>query len=113
MRLLWLAPILLSGCALFGGGDEARRNNYVASRGDQIAPTIRGAIVDGKIMRGMTKEEVRASWGDPCGYCYGTRSASWGDTWEYNVFGSGSYGAGNGTYVFFDQSDRVTGWSGR
>ncbi len=112
MRWVLLTPALLAGCAMFGG-DDSRRQNYVQSRASEIPSSIRGAIIDGNIMRGMTKDEVRASWGDPCGYCYGTKSASWGDTWEYNVFGSGSYGAGNGTYVFFDQADRVTGWSGR
>lgn len=114
MRLLFLSAVIaLSGCALFGGGDEGRRYDYIEQRQGQLDPQIRAAIIDGKIMRGMTKEEVRASWGEPCWHCYGTRKASWGDMWEYNVFGSGSYGIGNGTYVYFDAGDRVTQWSGR
>lgn len=60
---------------------------------------------------GMTKDQVRASMGNPCGPCYGTTHNSWGDTWEYNAFGTGSQGIGNGTIVYFDAGGKVTGWS--
>lgn len=109
MRTLLLAAVLLSGCAMYGGHDR-RRSAYLQSRPD-IAPEMRWAIADGKIRQGMTKEEVIASWGEPCWYCRGTREASFGDTWEYNVFGSGSYGAGNGTYLFFDPGGKLRHWS--
>lgn len=110
MRIALLC-LALTGCALFGG-DERRRYDYLETRSD-LRPEVRAAIIDGKIMRGMTKAEVIASWGEPCWYCRGTRKASWGDMWEYNVFGSGTYGIGNGTYVYFDAGDKVTEWSGR
>jgi hypothetical protein len=102
----------MSGCALFGS-DESRRYDYIEGHKGALDPTVRAAIIDGKIMRGMSKEEVRASWGDPCWYCRGTRTASWGETWEYNVFGSGTYGIGNGTYIYFDERGLVREWSGR
>lgn len=70
------------------------------------------AIRDGKIMKGMTKSQVKAAWGPPCGYCYGTTHSSWGDTWEYNIFGSWAAAAGSGTIVYFNSLGRVTGWSG-
>lgn len=112
ISLMLIAAGLLSGCALFGGADEQRRKDWLTANAS--APQeIQRAVSLGQIMRGMTKAEVTASWGQPCGYCYGTRRNSYGDSWEYNAFGSGSYGAGNGTYVFFDSSGRVTGWSGR
>lgn len=66
---------------------------------------------NGKIRVGMTKQEVINAWGQPCWHCYGTRKTSNGDTWEYNVFGSGSMGAGSGTYLFFDRNDVLKYWS--
>lgn len=98
------------GCSLFAN-ESGRRYDYIETRQGSLTPETRAAIIDGKIMRGMTKEEVRASWGDPCWYCRGTRERSWGDVWEYNVFGSGRYSAGSGTYVYFDQAGKVQDWS--
>lgn len=83
-----------------------RRSQYVNARPD-IPRDISQNIREGKVSVGMTKEQVEVSWGKPCWYCYGTRESTYGDTWEYNIFGTGSYGIGTGTYVFFDRSDRV------
>lgn len=71
---------------------------------------IRQDILDGAIVQGMTKADVIASWGNPCWYCVGTTHNSWGDSWEYNIFGSAA--PGGGTYVFFNADGIVTGWSG-
>ena len=98
--------IMLTGCV-----SPAQRADFVNAH-PKISDEYKQAILHGQIMKGITKDEVRASWGNPCSYCYGTTHNSWGDSWEYNVFGSGSYGAGNGTYVYFDGSGHVTGWSG-
>ncbi|GKS69549.1 hypothetical protein W03_15530 [Nitrosomonas sp. PY1] len=66
------------------------------------------------IMVGMTKDQVLASWGKPCGWCYGTRQSSTGDIWEYNKFGSsyiGSYlGVRSNTYLYFDTRDILRYW---
>lgn len=101
-----LALPILAGC-VFGANRDSRAA-YVAEN-PYMEERIENAILAGKIVEGMTKEEVRASWGQPCSYCIGTRSASWGDTWEYNPFGSARPSAG--TLVFFDASGRVKGWS--
>jgi hypothetical protein len=34
-----------------------------------------------------------------------------GDSWEYNIFGTGSYGIGAGTYLFFDNRGILQYWS--
>lgn len=72
---------------------------------------IREAIQQKQIMVGMTKQQVIASWGEPCWWCYGTRQSSVGDTWEYNVFGSSVYGAGSGAYLYFDNNNILKYWS--
>ena len=99
-----LLAALLAGCA----GNETRRQVLADPA---TPPAIRQAIEQEKIRVGMTKQQVIAAWGPPCGYCYGTRESSWGDTWEYNVFGTTSSGIGRGTYLYFDRTGTLTGWS--
>lgn len=105
-RVVILAMLLLAGCAT----DDSNIRKEMLARPD-LAPDVRAAIEKEQIHKGMTKDEVAASWGYPCGYCYGTRQSSWGDSWEYNIFGTGSQGIGRGTYVYFGRDGRVTGWS--
>ena len=104
MKLMLLALILLAGCA----SQDRQRSDYVAANPD-LDPEIRQTILNGQIRRGMTKDQVLASWGPPCWWCHGTSENSWGDTWEYNAFGSSGYG--RGTLVFFDSAGKVREWS--
>lgn len=97
---------LLSACMPSG----AAREEYVRQHPDLDTDT-KVDIIMGRIRRGMSKEHVKVIMGEPCGYCYGTKTSSWGDTWEYNTFGTGRYSAGSGFYVFFDNQGKVTGWS--
>jgi len=96
----------LVGCA----SDQVRRDNAMKAH-PEWPEEIRKTIAEGKIQVGMTKDQVKASWGPPCGYCYGTKQSSWSDTWEYNPFGTGRYGIGAGTYLFFDSSGQLKAWS--
>ncbi|TNE75518.1 MAG: hypothetical protein EP334_10220 [Gammaproteobacteria bacterium] len=98
--------VWLSGCGVIA--DKQHRDEVLSY---DLAPDVRAAIERKEIKIGMTKDEVKASWGRPCGYCYGTRSTSEGDWWEYNAFGSSRYGAGSGTYLFFGRDDRLKYWS--
>lgn len=107
--LLIIGCLLLVGCASLSA--EHRRNQYIEQHQDSKSDITLNAIAHGYIKMGMTKEDVLASWGNPCGWCYGTTHNSWGDSWEYNVFGAGSYGVGSGTYVYFDRWGRVSGFS--
>ncbi len=52
--------ILLSACATAQG----RREAYI-SENSNLKPEIADAIREGRIMKGMTDDDVRAAWGDP------------------------------------------------
>lgn len=106
-----LAILTLSSCAI----QEANRVESIRQKtlSDQsISNEIRSAILNKQIMVGMTKQQVLASWGQPCGLCYGTRRSSAGDTWEYNPGETTSLGIGIGTYLYFDVNGILRYWSG-
>ena len=57
-------------------------------------------IADSMINYGMTKEQVRAAWGQPCGECLGTKKYDSGvESWEYQT-----------QVVFFNKEGKVTRW---
>lgn len=103
--LLIVPVLLLSGCFMLEPNIHTR-TQYVTAHPDT---QYRSEILAGDIKVGMSKAEVLAAWGPPCGYCAGTTHSSWGDSWDYDVFGS-AYGGG-GTIVYFDAAGYVTGWS--
>lgn len=110
------AIALLAGCAT-GPSFEDRQayvNEHPASEvASDNYPELRqkynDAILKGEVTRGMSQEDVIASWGKPCGWCPGTRKTSMGESWEYNMFGSAG---GLGTVIYFDEFRKVSGWSG-
>jgi hypothetical protein len=106
LLVVFTTAFLLSGCGMVA--DKQHREAVLSK---DLSPDIRRAIVNKKIKKGMSKEEVKAAWGRPCWYCHGTRTTSEGDWWEYNEFGSGSYGAGSGTYLFFGNDGILDYWS--
>lgn len=53
-------------------------------------------IRDGKVTKGMSKEQVRAAWGRHCLTCQGTTTGMWGESWEYAT-----------QVVFFDIEGKV------
>ncbi|PXW89959.1 outer membrane protein assembly factor BamE [Nitrosomonas sp. Nm84] len=109
-----VAILLLHGC---GAVRENRIRQEVLADANMSAE-IRKAIDQKELVAGMTKEQVIASWGLPCKWCYGTRKSPSGDTWEYVLFGSnlpinGSdiIGIGKGIYLFFDSNGTLKHWS--
>jgi outer membrane protein assembly factor BamE len=108
------AILLLNGC---GSVRENRIRQDVLS--DTSMPEeIRRAIDLKQLVAGMTQEQVIASWGLPCKWCFGTRKSASGDTWEYHLPGSDSVivgadflGIGTGTYLYFDSSKTLKHWS--
>ena len=107
--------ILLQGC---GAVRENRIRQEVLS--DTTMPEeIRKAIDQKELVVGMTKEQVIASWGLPCKWCFRTRRSPSGDTWEYNLIGgdllvNGSdFSLGSGIYVFFDSDGILKRWSSK
>lgn len=108
-----LYPIMVIAAALLAGciTNSPIRKEVLAD--PSTTPEVRAAVEKRQIRVGMTQKEVIASWGSPCNTCYGTRSATWGDTWEYNLFGNSRHGIGGGTYLFFDRAGRLKNWSTR
>jgi len=109
MRILYplLIAALVTGCGMMQ--KNAIRDEVLA---DPNTPyTAKESIKEGNIRTGMTKREVIAAWGNPCGYCSGTRKTSNGDVWEYNPLGSGRHSYNTGTYLFFDQKGILRHWS--
>ena len=112
--IMLMIALLLQGC---GVAREHRIRQEVLA--DASMPgEIRRAIDQKELVVGMTREQVIASWGLPCKWCFGTRRSPSGDTWEYNLFGSdlwvtGSDLIGNGTgiYLFFDRYGLLKHWS--
>ena len=64
------------------------------------SPRIKQLIREEGIIVGMTKEQVIASWGEHCWWCYGTTKSSWGDTWQYGY-----------QILFFNSQGILTGWT--
>jgi len=100
MRYALLALVLiLVGC---GPSKEARRE-YVHA--NSRPPAIEQSIIEGKIRTGMTKEDVKASWGKPTdinrSYYQGVGRRT---QWCYDR------GAGSFQCVYFE-GGHVTGWN--
>jgi outer membrane protein assembly factor BamE len=108
------AIFVFSGC---GAVRENKIRQEVLS--DTALPEeIRRAIDQKELTVGMTKEQVIASWGLPCKWCYGTRKNPGGDMWEYHfpgadsvIVGSDFVGIGTGTYLYFDKDGKLRYWS--
>lgn len=106
-NIIFLFFVLLVSC---GAIDNYRiRKEVLDSK--LTTPATKKLIEQGKIKIGMTKDEVIASWGLPCYHCYGTRSTSSGDWWEYNSFGTSRYGTGSGTHLRFNSAGILVYWS--
>ena len=115
-----LSITLIAAILLLNGCGSVRENKI---RQDVLSDTgmpeeMRRAIDLKQLVVGMTQEQVIASWGLPCKWCYGTRKSPSGDTWEYHlpgadflVVGSDFLGIGTGTYLYFDSSKKLKHWS--
>ncbi|MBL8500549.1 MAG: hypothetical protein JNL77_08225 [Nitrosomonas sp.] len=106
--------LLLSGCSAVR--DNRIRQEVLAD--SNLPEEIRRAIDLKELAVGMTQEQVIASWGSPCKWCYRTRKSSSGDTWEYHIPGADSIivgsdfiGIGTGTYLYFDKDRILKHWS--
>lgn len=90
--------VLLAAC----GPSLETRKEYVQTH--DRPPAIESAIIDGEIRVGMTKEDVRAAWGDPRSinrsYYEGTGAET---QW--------CYGRGSGLQCVYFENGYVTGWN--
>lgn len=84
--------------------------NDLATSSECGRQQIGDAIINRRIMKGMTEPYVYTAWEPACGICAGTRnSSSWGDVWEHNASGYGD--VRRATFVYFTAGGRVSGWS--
>lgn len=97
--ILLLSLITLVACE----SPPLRREEMLAEHPEwlQESPEIVDAIRRGYLLKGMSKEQVRAAWGRPCYTCTGTvTEKDWGSTWEYQT-----------QIVFFDRQGKLTRWN--
>lgn len=105
--------LLMVGCATGGplGQPNFRsRQDYVTSQFG-LSSEVRQAILDGLVVLGMTKEEVRTSWGEPSdvqhfpnGSSSYTTEFGEGEGWYYHAR---LFSLGPSRYVRFSQENKV------
>ena len=94
-----LSCVLLVGCAVVDY-QKTRREQYISAN-PSTDSNIKNEILNGRVLIGMTKDEVVASWGKPDHInSTVTRSAD-REQWVYY-----------GTYLYFD-GDRLTSYQQR
>lgn len=99
------AIILLSGTLLLIACENApvRREDMISAHPDWNKSMVT-LVKSGFLAKGMTKEQVTATWGRHCWSikCTGTASGKWGESWEYPT-----------QIVFFDLKGKVTRWEAK
>ena len=92
--------ILLMGCGMSAKQAQLREQFF---SDPYCSTSIKEAISEDKIRRGMTKDQVTAAWGERSWFLtvHDTHS-SWGDTWTYQ-----------GYILFFDRSGHLSEWTQR
>ena len=84
---------------------QERRNKYLKSH-PNFSWEVKNDIREGKVSIGMTKEQVRASWGAPDDINKTITEHSYQEQWVYNELRNGiSFPE---RYVYFDRSGIVT-----
>ncbi|MDD4910168.1 MAG: hypothetical protein PHR44_05765 [Candidatus Omnitrophica bacterium] len=67
IAVISLAMIVIEGCSAAGPMGKpsiALKKEYIQSQ-PALSPETKKAIIEGRVIRGMTKVDVRASWGAP------------------------------------------------
>lgn len=64
LNLLFCCFLFFGGCSDFAARNEQRRQSYTETHAD-LEHAVRYAIFNGRIITGMTQEQVTASWGRP------------------------------------------------
>ena len=91
------AIMLLLGCE----SSPVRRAQMIEEHPEWDSAIVK-IIKEGYLLKGMTADQVKASWGRPCLSCTGTvMDKEWEKwrSWEYQT-----------QIVFFDKNERVDRW---
>lgn len=95
--IFFLVMLTLIACE----SPPVRRVELIADHPEWESKTVK-IINEGFLLKGMTTDQVRASWGRPCWTCTGTTKANitgnW-LAWEYQT-----------QIVFFDKDEKVLRW---
>lgn len=96
ITFLLLAPMVMNiGCE-----SNAVRREEAFTRHSEWSEFDKKMIAEGMIYPGMTKDQVRAAWGQPCKECLGSKKFSSGvESWEFQT-----------QVVIFDKAGKVTKW---
>ena len=100
MKNLLLFTLVLS---LLGCESPPVRRSQILEEHPEWSDEMVTIITEGVLIKGMTSDQVRASWGYPCWSCPGTaKDDSWDQwrSWEYLT-----------QVVFFDKDGKVTHWT--
>ena len=97
---------LLIGCE----SPPVRREQLLAE--NNWPEEMKALIRKGYLAKGMSKDQVKAAWGNPCYSCTGTTGEEgsfgikdddkWGAAWEYQT-----------QIVFFNQQGKVVRWENK
>lgn len=93
--------ILLIG--LFACESPPVRRAQIIEEHPEWKPKMLKMINKGHLRKGMTVDQVRASWGRPCWSCTGTKMDKEWDKWQ-----SWEYPAQT---VFFDEDEKLVRWT--
>jgi hypothetical protein len=85
-------------------------NKGVTSNETQFDPVVTGMIEKNDISKGMSREAVKQSWGEPEFVDVAGNSIYGNERWRYNKLVSTDEGYKSETRIIYFESGRVTGW---
>lgn len=119
MKIFALCILLFSGCSIMRTMDamsgiirkpsEKQRLQY-ASENPSLPDDIKQAIKEGRVIVGMTSEQIKASYGEPCNSDIYEGKETWTMFYTYGYRGSNMQFADQcyGETIMFDESVKVT-----
>lgn len=88
-NIILFVLFFVSGCMSLGGGEMSNpkpskelRENYIASH-QGLSSTARGLILNGLVDVGMSKDEVRVSWGELDKVTIPSKKEDFDEIWVY------------------------------
>lgn len=98
-KIIFLISLSLFSFYLYGCSSPTLTRHQLLANNPQWDESIRGYIKEGMISKGMTEEQVKGAWGDPCYSCEGTTLIGKTKSLDYST-----------RIIFFNEQGRVTEW---
>lgn len=83
MRMPRITVLLAALAVLAGCATAAQRRQQYVEDNPGLRPAVAAAILEGRVMEGMTADDVRAAWGDPERETRAITEMGQQDTWSY------------------------------